>query len=339
MLTGNLAGVKEFSVGSSQKYINLIVDIDRSSKKITDLSTKRTPEYKSESLFLKVLVEGKTANLYSYYDGNLKRYFYSTSIEKVTQLVYKHYRTQKGGLGKNESYKRQLKDRLSCPSNKNEPSYTKVNLTKYFIALNQCNGPDSSLTDYTLNETKGKFRLKLKGGFNMSTAEITDLSVAIIGPKTAKSDANINARFGVELEYLLPLNNNRWSLFIEPTYQSFNDEATLFEPGAVVTNLRYKIEYTSIEVPIGARFYIPLKNSSKIFLNGGFVLDFPSSSSVVGRRELKSGPNVILGAGFEFLNKFSAELRYNGGRSLLNNSVGVDSNFGGFAVNLGYSIL
>ena len=53
----NCANVKEFSVGSSQKYINLIVDIDRSSKKITDLSTKRTPEYKSETLFLKVLVE------------------------------------------------------------------------------------------------------------------------------------------------------------------------------------------------------------------------------------------------------------------------------------------
>lgn len=337
VLTGNLANIKEFSIDGKSKYQNYLVGIDRSSKRENELSTKRTPEFKSEALFLKVLIEGEKANLYSYTNGSLIRYFYSTPSKKVTQLVYKYYRTEKGRIGKNESYKRQLKGNLSCSGIKTEPSYTKGSLTKYFIALNKCNSSNSSLTNYTLGETKGKFQLKIKGGVNMHSAEITNLQLAIIGSKTAETESNINARFGVELEYLLPFNNNRWSIFLEPTYQSFNDDATFSERTGVVTTLIYPIDYTSLELPIGIRFYIPLKNESKLFLNTGFALDFPMNSSV-GNRELESGPSVIFGAGFEFLNKFSAEIRYNGSRQILNNQPGFETSYGGFAVNLGYII-
>ena len=107
--TGNLANVKEFVITGKSKYQKFKVDIDRSSNKATQLSTKRTAEFSNETLFLKVLVEGSNASLYSYIESNLRRYFYKKPNGPVTQLVYKQYISSNQGVRKNESYKNQLK--------------------------------------------------------------------------------------------------------------------------------------------------------------------------------------------------------------------------------------
>ena len=335
--TGNLAGVKEFSVGKSQKYQRYSVAIDRSSNRLQEISRQRTPEFKTETLFLRVLVEGNRATLYSYYDNDLRRYFFSTSNKEVNQLVFKKYQTTNGRVTENELYKKQLSDQLPCATSKNKPSYNKSSLVKYFVSYNNCEGDKNTLVNYTLNETKGKLRLKLKAGATYNKVTVTPLTNPF-GTTDSESDYEINPRFGLELEYLLPFNNNRWSFIIEPSYQSFTAEA-IGPTGGVLANPDFLVDYTSIEIPVGVRFYFPVKNNSDFFLNGGLTIDVPINDSKVGGIDITSDSNIFFGFGYEYQKTFSLEIRYNSGRNLLTNNQVIESNYSGFLINLGYTFL
>ncbi len=71
----NISTIKEFSIPGSFKFIRAPVKIDRSTDIASLLGTDRNPKWESDTLFLKVLVEGK-ATLYSYSKGNLFRFFF-----------------------------------------------------------------------------------------------------------------------------------------------------------------------------------------------------------------------------------------------------------------------
>lgn len=334
VMTGRLATVKEFAITGKSKYQKFTVNIDRSSNKAAKLSTKRTAEFSNETVFLKVLVDGSKANLYSYIESNLRRYFYKKPNGKVTQLIYKEYRSSNQGVRKNESYKAQLSSELPCDQISSSPSYTKSSLVKYVVTYNNCDATDAALTNFTLAETKGKLRLKAKGGINYYKARVTDVTVPFGNPDY-NTDYTINPRFGVELEYMLPSNNNRWSVFIEPSYQSFDDNAELVILASVNIIRTIEIEYQSIELPIGMRHYIPLKSdSSKLFLNGGAILDFPMGDSTIRGNDIESDISIFFGAGYEF-KKFSVEARYSTGRQLTD-LVGLETAYGGLNIVLGY---
>ncbi|NOJ76422.1 hypothetical protein [Empedobacter stercoris] len=67
--------IKEFGINNRSKYVKADVKIDRSSEELSNISNIQEPEFKEETLFLKVLIEGE-ASLYDYVDYNLKRFFY-----------------------------------------------------------------------------------------------------------------------------------------------------------------------------------------------------------------------------------------------------------------------
>ena len=326
--------VKEFSVGGLI-YQRFNVDIDRSSNKLSELTEKRVSEFKKETLFLKILVQGSKANLYSYTDGDLRRYFYKLPNNDVKQLIFKTYKLKTGRTAKNELYKKQLNDFLPCSSIEDTPSYSKNDLKKYFIAFNNCSQIDENLTDFTLNETKGKLNLRVKAGLNYSKVTITALNTSF-NTIPSESGNEVSPRFGIELEYMLPLNNNRWSIFIEPTYLSFKG-TSVGEQVGFLASPDYDIEYTSIELPIGVRYYFPVKNDSNLFIDGGFALDYPMDS-FVDNFEIKSDVNLFFGFGYLFKDTYSLEVRYNAARSILTNYVSFDSAYTGLSLNFGYSL-
>lgn len=336
--TGQLALIKEFAVVSAHKYLRYEVDIDRSSNNITKMSTKRTPVFTKEKLFLRVLIAGSSASLYSYTDGSLRRYFYKTSTVDVKQLVYKQYRSGSGKISVNDLYKKQLRSDMPCSTEVGSPSYSRNFMIKYVTNFNNCQNTDASLVDYTATETKGQFGLRIKAGGNFSSVKVTELGSSIGGStRTSETGNQTNVRFGVELEYMLPLNNNRWSVFIEPTYQSF--AATAVGPTGSLGSAgpSFDIDYASVEIPIGVRYYFPIKEQSDVFVNGGIILDAPSSSTV-RNFDVRSSTDVFLGAGYQFQKKFTAEIRYHIGRELLSDYIAVEAKYSGFAINLGYRI-
>ncbi len=328
--------VKEFGIYNFSKYVRSNVNIDRSSKDLNNLSTDRKPIFKEEQLFLKVLIEGKS-NLYQYEDRNLVRFFYSKdNSNNIEQLIFKNYKISANMIGENSDFKQQLLNNLKCQDIKTEDikktKYGKDYLEKIFIQYNKCS--NSEVINFVEKQKKDLFNLNPRIGLNSS-------SLAIQNTISSSSDVDfgskLGSRLGIEAEFILPFNKNKWTIIVEPTYQYFKSEK-------VVTTLNgifdAKVDYKSIELPIGIRHYFFINSISKLFINGSYILDFTSNSTIsyFSELEITKSSNLGFGVGFKQNDKYSLELGYHTSRGLLNNYSFYSSNYNTLSVILGYTV-
>lgn len=140
--------------------------------------------------------------------------------------------------------------------------------------------------------------------------------------------------FGVEVEYIFPFNNNKWSSFIDPSYLSYNYNgrikigaitSNVISAGGTVTTPIYEegtLEYKSIEIPAGIRHYFFINQTSSLFVNSGLIISLPLNESLIKERKtqmsvdeeidkLETNFNYFIGFGYNFNKKYSIELRYN----------------------------
>jgi hypothetical protein len=332
--TATIKSAKGFGIDNISKYIRSTLDIDRSAENINNLSYDRKPIFKEETLFLKVLVEGK-ANLYEYKDGNLTRYFYNKESSSIEQLVYKSYKTENNKIGKNNRFKNQLWNDLKCSSFKinmaNNLKYQKNELIDYFAKYNECN--NGAYINYEEKQKKDLFNLSFRPGVNISTLSIQN---SVSNSRNTDFGSELAFRFGIEAEFIMPFNKNKLALIIEPTYQYFNSEKE-------ITNQNVKAEYTSIELPIGVRHYFFLNKNSKFFINGSFIIDLSSDNSKINFEsgtdlEIKTRNNLAFGLGYKHNDRYSLELRYQTSREILSDFVAWNSDYQTFSVIFGYSI-
>ncbi len=328
--------VTEFGIYDKSKYVRQLINIDRASDIPGMLSMDRRPDFKEEELFLKVLVEGK-AKLYSYEDQRVLKFFYSVDTLNVEQLVYKRYVNTERQIFKNNTYIQQLWNNLKCPTialrDVEQVNYKTRDLVNFFTKYNTCHG---SVSEGVVQKEKGDlFNLTFRAGLNNSSAT---MEYAQDGFRRAYDFGQKSGiRVGVEAEFMLPFNNNKWSLFAEPTYQYFKASTDNSTTGAVPTNLDYK----SIEVPLGIRHYFFLSNNSSIFINGAVIFDFPIDSWITGfpggDTEIATAANFAFGAGYKY-NKLSLEARLHTSRKLLNTLFYWESDYKTVSVILGYTI-
>jgi hypothetical protein len=327
----NIKSVKEFGIDNISKYIRSTVNIDRSSENIYRLSINKKPIFKEEELFLKVLVEGK-ANLYLYEDGDLKRFFYKKENTGIKQLVYKSYRTSDNEIGKNNIYKNELWRNLNCSTFKRNKAknleYYKNSLIDFFVEYNQCSGKE--YINYYQKQKKDLFNLSFRPGLNNS-------SLSILTQGVTDFDSKLTFRFGLEAEFVMPFNKNKWSVIIEPTYQYFKSKNNGFQNIAA--------DYKSIELPIGIRHYLFINESSKIFMNGSLIIDLSYDSEIdfesETNLEITTRPNLAFGLGYKYNDKYSLELRYQTPREILNENTlnnFLYSDYQTLSVIFGYSI-
>jgi hypothetical protein len=315
-LTGNLENIKEFGIPEKFKYKRQTVELDTEGNKIT---TQRNPVFESKTVFLKVLIEGQ-ASLYSYFDGETRSFFYTLEnkgIHSPKTLVYKEFITFQDTFSKNESFKQELMNYLIC-ENLTQNDFIKVeyfesSILPLFIKYNSCIGGNFEV-----------FEEKRKGIFNLKIAPRIAFNSFFSGLKNdTRRDADFGKKtqfnFGIELEYIMSFNSNKWSIFFDPNYQYFKEEG--IETG--YQNVTASINYSSIELPIGIRHYIFLNNTSKIFINLGFIVDlvlnndFEYTSTSGGQISITSSPNFAFGLGYNWNNKFDIEIRANTNRSLI----------------------
>lgn len=154
-LNATVDSILGFSVGD-MTYIRFIVKIDTSSNGLDHLSYKKSPEFKIDTLFLKLLIDG-IAKLYLYNKENYNRYFFSVNDNPVEQLVYKRYKLVITGneniqrsagsysvnhISYNESYKQQLWLSLKCDKMTDKDAkkltYSAKSLAKFFTKYNYC---------------------------------------------------------------------------------------------------------------------------------------------------------------------------------------------------------
>lgn len=342
----DVKSAKEFGIYSISKYIRSTVKIDKSKENLDYLSYDKEPTYVEEILFLKVLVEGKS-NLYYYVNGNLQRFYYNKDSYAIEPLVYKKYLVSENVVEENNQFKRQLWADLKCPTigiNKVENlHYKKNSILNFFMEYNKCS--NSNYTRYDGKVKKDLVNLTLRAHLNNSSAYIRN--TAYTRNSTADFGSKSTLGFGIELEYIFPFNKNKWSIFVEPTYQNFKAEIITDDFYVATKKLISNINYSSIEVPLGIRHYLFLNKNSKLFINASYVFDFNLKSSIEIRRDdntyynsllVKTLNNTSFGIGYKFKDKYSIETRYQTSRTLLSDYLFWDSSYTTASLIFGYSL-
>lgn len=329
--------ITEFQVGD-YKFIKSIVAINRSSNATGKLEATREVKSKPEELLLRHLIEG-SANLYYYEEGNLRRFFYARENAQVKPLIYKRFRKSDRSIGENNTYKQQLWNDLKCEGISkrfvDNTAYKIGSLTNLFVAYNKCS--DTNWVDSTPKEQKDYFNVSLRPGINFSSLEVNRLD------RSAQYDSKVSFRIGLELEFVLPFNKNKWALLFEPTYRNFQSTTTQdlsFSPDLIILDA----DYPSIEFSAGIRHYSFINENSVLFFSGYMLNDMELNSSVSAlilsgsRLEVNPLSNFAIGLGYKVLGKFSLEFRYDFAREILRTDP-YSSDFKNSAVIFGYTIL
>lgn len=351
---GNPNNIEEFGVYGYNSYINYTGPIDISSEELSSLSFKKEPELKQVQVFLKRLANGNK-KLYSYRSKNVLNYFYSDSDNpnNIKLLIYKKYHPQNNNLlvATNEEYKQQLNvlfsDEQNVKSDISKAKYSDNDLIKVFGGSMQSNYAGKSEQN-DKNFRKTKFNLNVRPGFNFySEAKI----VNFMGEQRLPSTSNF--RIGVEAEVFLPFNKNKWSVILEPNYSVYTSKTTKTPSSNINYNHYVNIDkYSFIDIPLGVRYYMFLNEKSKLFVNGQINLIKIKSTSTTSI-DIKDGEYTVLtaeladsrpfnsfalGAGYNYNNKFSFELRYNTPGELLKSEDRRGATLQYVSVILGYNL-
>ena len=341
---GNLASVREFGISKSFRFVNAEVKIDRQTKPAVNPKNEAIPVWTKEKLFLRVISEGK-AKLYSYESTRLKRFFYSLNDTSITQLIYLEA-LNGTTLVKNTSYQQQLWGNLRAPmatmNSIKEIGYNEKDLTAY---IEEYNG-DSGTSTSPLVQTKRRayFNLKFAPGLNISSVSLSTVLDGSNKVFQSTFDSKPTFRLGLESELILPFNNYHWGILFEPTFQSYQSDVE----GKYGTST---ITYSSIEFPIGLRYYYPLNDNTRLFLNG---LIIPAASMNLNSKieyhtffanmtdvktvDVASSGSAALGGGVEH-KRFSLETRYYTSRNLFSGQPSESANYSRFSVVLGYKFV
>ncbi|MEN8187569.1 MAG: outer membrane beta-barrel protein, partial [Bacteroidota bacterium] len=293
------------------------VDIDMSSQDLNTMNKDRNPEWEKNTVFLKLLVEGN-AKLYRYNNENIPyKYLFSVDSLEVKQLIYKEYLTNRGNKARNLAYIEQLRKYVNCKGKTTDEllrvRYKEVDLRNYFEENNICENPDlENIKTYKKN--KGKFNIIITPGINISSFSIGNTQSRRY---STDFDTGINLRIGTELEYVLPFNKNKWSVFIDPNYYSYSShlEKELYSSFTINTPEKFDVTIKRFAVPFGIRHYFFLNDNVKFFVNAGYSYDMDLGSSIAfeKRNDLDMDAtsfSLFGGVGVNFKSKYRAEIRY-----------------------------
>jgi len=320
--------IQEFSIDGISKYIKQTLNID-DSKGEPNYSISKEPHFVSSTVLLKVLVEGKNS-LYSYENNQFPiRFFYKTEQSEIEQLICKKYFEENNyaDVFVNYEYKKQLFLNVKADVNnsKNEKLPYKLNdLIDYFITANKFQGDTNSKEIQKRKKTATNYKLVLNTNFSHFDFKF-DGNIPFDGSNT--TDKNISFGYGFEVEIILPFNNNNWSIFIEPTYNTYSGTGVFpttfyinpnYTTGFSNENYTATIKYNYIQIPLGIKRNIILNKQSKLnihsavnmqFSNNSKVTIFRSNNSTYLDTELNANKfNLLIGLGYAY-KKFELELK------------------------------
>ncbi|MFB9077598.1 hypothetical protein ACFFLS_01190 [Flavobacterium procerum] len=343
--TETIANVKEFGINDNNTYQRAKVNIDISSSELERLSVNKNPDWKEDLIFLKVLVKGDTS-LYQYVNPEMTRFFYETKNSQLEQLVYKEYFDQESTPRtaiENNYYRQQLLNNVKSENITDNDIkrviYKRESLMKYFLKYNNVSTKEIENTITSAN--KSIYLLKVTAGVGFSSISID----ATGGYSDVQYDKKTILRMGLEGELILPFNKNKWSLFVNPTYEQYEDQQDFGlannRNNGGKTDYSSEVKYSSIVVPVGARYYFFLNNTSKIFINAGYTLNIGGKfkyTAVLLNFDSNPTGSFFTGLGYNFKNKLSAEVRANVRKDLINGHSSFVGNYKSLDVVLAYTI-
>lgn len=258
----------------------------------------------TQTVFLKQLTAG-ALSLYSYHRGTTK-FFIGRDRETPTQLWYKRYYNSNNDLQKNRTYQTQLSQLINCPHiNLNNVDYKTDALTKLIGTFNNgCVEPKQS----TKTKTKIRVHILAEGNMISTTANANEyyLDDIEMNPKQV-------AKIGVELEYVLPMLGNSFSVFTAPKYYRYKNDLVREYPVDPHTQT-VAIDASILEIPVGFRYYNYFNGNNALFLSFAYVLNNTLESTMqVNTLEYDLAAGGVgsfhVGLGYRY-RKLMAEMQY-----------------------------
>lgn len=355
-MTADLNSIKEFGVGADYRYVNSKVKIDRSTEEMGKLSRDRNPTFTEETLFLRLLVEGEYS-LLSYADGSLQRFFIRKPSGETDQLIFKKYSTGDNIIRKNNEFRQQLHNLLECEDISVDylmrVDYRRKELIKLFVKYHQCKESDYKVY---FSKPKGELSFSAKAGVNLT---YLGMEQEIYNNMQNELGYSVSPRLGVETEYIIPMLNNKFSLFAEPSLARYHTEERLIvvnesqASSTTVTGVyraNVDLSYLDFEIPVGLRFYMFLNeaNTSRLFLGGGVSMNLIINNSEIPedrdgkisdyKFDHNASPIYFGGIGYSHNKKYSIEIRYYPERQLTSNFAFNLSHNNSFAIIAGYTL-
>lgn len=340
----DISSINKFEIYDVAIYVREDVDLDVNSTTSNKLDYSDKLDLKIQTVFLKKLVGGK-ANLYVYKDANLKRFYYQMNDGLMLLLEYKEYINSDNKISKNQKYKRQLFEDLKCnsldPNSVQRTDYNQSDFMALFENYNKC--VDESTYIFIEKTRKNTLHLNIRPGVNFAKTNYDSPGNNFGIIRDFEFNQEVSFRLGLELEYILPFNNNKWAIIFEPTYQYYNTEKTFNStPDSAVELINTAtVEYSSLELPFGFRHYSYLNENSRLFFNASVILDVAFKINInYGNSELEgdSVSNLAFGVGYSYKNKYSIEARLFSKREILNNYATISSDYKNISIIFGYSI-
>lgn len=338
--TTTIEQVQEFEITNLAKYQRFKVKVDTSRSEINYLSDNQAPDYKEMTLFLKLLVSGK-ANLYFYHKTNMNRFFIQVDSLPIEQLIYKKYSDKDDLIKSNNLYKNQLINYLKCDKISGQEfirtEYNTKSLTNIFLKYNSCFGQEP--INYVSKPKRKILNLGIRTGLNIASIKMSGGNSGVFDAEFKKY---LTPKIGLSGEVVLPFDNNKWSILLEPNFQYHNLKQDFNIQFA--TKEIAETKYNAIEVPITIRYGIYVAKNAKIFLNTSYVFDIPIKKSKMdfdGRRdiEMSTSSGVAFGVGMEYANTYNFEFRYNLKRDLLAKEVYINADYSTINFIFGYNFL
>ncbi len=211
-----------FSI-QNEIYVSGIIDVEVTSLLASDLKKDSKIIIKVDTIFLKTIIEGKKS-LYYYKNHAERKNFYIKNGTDFELLVYKKYLKQHGdkrAIVENNRYLGQLLLYLNdCPSiNKKieRTSYSIRSLKSLFIEYYECS---KLLVHFLYKKEKQPLDFGLLAGLSMTTVEFIGENFDFLEKSDFSTSSNFTA--GLFLDIGLPISQNKWSIFNELRFSSYN---------------------------------------------------------------------------------------------------------------------
>ena len=261
-------------------------------------------------------------------------------------LIHKIYLEEDFYTKKNNFFQRQLFSKAKCETTSYQEllklGYNQTELSKYFLSINLCNDKKSTTTDYRNKQNNNKFNLNLKVSANSSSLSREKITPSQVTPNVDFGNKNTYG-IGFEVEYVLPYNNNKWSIYFEPTYKTKYEtyKTVIAGQGGFAYPQNWFVSYKSLDIALGFRHYMYISKSSKLFLNSSYVFNPKLSSKLINNTNqeefiINSSTSYNLGLGFNYNKKYSFEFRYS--NNLKNEYSDFYTKFKTLSMVLGYTV-
>ncbi|MGB7785282.1 MAG: outer membrane beta-barrel protein [Salinimicrobium sp.] len=334
--------IREFGINGETKYVKATVSVGSIGKKIEDLD--KTGEFKAEdeTVLLKVLAQGD-ASLYQLQKDGEKLYFISTTGSEIEPLIYKKYVPLRSiKIHENNHFRQQLYNRLQCESIDADEvqslRYTESDLLNIFEKYNRCKNED--YTSLSTKNGESNFHLSLRPGVRFDQLKMETFTTN----REMEFDQKTSLVIGLQGEFVLPFQKNKWSILAETYYHSYSGEAMFPSGNANLPDGAIEVDYKAVALGLGVRHSFFLSSDSKLFLNASVSADFSLGSEMKFDSVYdtyndfefeKVEPVFVLGGGYSF-KKWSFEGRIDFPHPLADKELNTD--FSGYSLIVGYQI-